>query len=102
MGQFQPSDALRDGSGERALFVAEELALQQARGDGGAVEVDEGTLAARTDRVKRPRISSLPVPVSPRIRTVASVGATVSTCFKTRLSGPRLSPYNSLQSRTRS
>src|SRR5579883_1099219 len=36
-------------------------------------------------------ISSLPVPVSPRIRTVASVGATVSTCFKMRFSA-ELSP----------
>ena len=30
-------------------------------------------------------INSLPVPVSPRIRTVASVGATTSTCAITRL-----------------
>ena len=28
-------------------------------------------------------MSSLPVPVSPRIRTVESVGATMATCFRT-------------------
>src|SRR5229473_6374212 len=32
-------------------------------------------------------ISSLPVPVSPKIRTVETVGATFSTCARTRRSG---------------
>ena len=39
--------------------------------------------------------SSLPVPVSPRMRTVESVGATVSTCLRTRRSAalsPTISP----------
>ena len=49
-------------------------------------------------------ISSFPVPLSPRIRTVASVGATTSTCAKaprsaalsptisSKLYRPRISP----------
>src|SRR6266849_5530492 len=36
-------------------------------------------------------ISSFPVPVSPRTRTVESVGATISTCWSASRSG-RLSP----------
>ncbi len=46
VGQLEAADFLRDGSGERALFVAEQLAFEQAGGDGGAVELDEGALAA--------------------------------------------------------
>ena len=42
---------LGDGAGEGALLVAEELALQQARGDGRAVELDEGALPARAEIV---------------------------------------------------
>src|SRR5262249_52428192 len=37
IGQFQASDLLRDGAGERALLMAEQLALQQPCGNGGAV-----------------------------------------------------------------
>src|SRR5580692_3042776 len=41
-------------------------------------------LAARFDlRCRARAISSLPVPVSPRMRTVASDGATFATCFST-------------------
>ena len=40
-------------------------------------------------------MSSFPVPVSPRIKTVEPVGATCSTCLRTRFSA-WLSPTNSL------
>ncbi len=46
--QFEASDLARDGSGEGASLVAEELALQQAHGNGRAVDLDEGALAPRT------------------------------------------------------
>src|SRR5690606_19639874 len=36
----------RDRSGERALLVPEELALEQALGDGGAIDRDEALVAA--------------------------------------------------------
>ena len=39
-------------------------------------------------------MSSFPVPVSPRMRTVASLGATVSTCARTCFSAG-LSPMTS-------
>ena len=42
-----------DGAREGALLVAEQFALQQPRGDGRAVELDEGALAARAQVVKR-------------------------------------------------
>jgi hypothetical protein len=48
--------------------VAEELVLQQVLRDRRAVDGDERPLRARL-------ISSLPVPLSPRSRTVASVAA---------------------------
>ena len=35
------------GAGERAFFVAEEFRFDQFRGNGGAVEGDEGVFAAR-------------------------------------------------------
>ena len=65
--------------------MAEQLALQQAGRDGGAVELDERALARGLRSWMARAISSLPVPVSPWISTVESVGATVSTCFSTCL-----------------
>src|SRR5262249_51609183 len=46
VSQLEAADLLRDGAGEGALFVAEQLALQQAGGDGSAVELDEGAVLA--------------------------------------------------------
>ena len=40
--QLEAADLLADGAGEGALLVAEQLALQEPRGDGRAVELDEG------------------------------------------------------------
>src|SRR5262249_4054343 len=44
--KLEPPDPLRDRSGERPPLVAEELALEQARGDGGTADLDEGLVAA--------------------------------------------------------
>ena len=49
MGQLEAADALRDGAGERALFVTEQLAFQKPRRDGGAVHLYQGALAARAE-----------------------------------------------------
>ena len=85
VGQLEAPDPPRDGAGERAPLVAEQLALEQRRGDGGAVDLDERPLAPRGSAGGSARaISSLPVPVSPRMRTAASVAATVSTSRSTR------------------
>src|ERR1035438_6297335 len=49
--QLKAADTLGNGAGEGAFFVAEHLTLQQAGGNGGAVELDEGALAARAQVV---------------------------------------------------
>ena len=55
VGQLEAPDALRDRARERAALVAEELALEQARRDGGAVDLDEAALAPRAALVDRAR-----------------------------------------------
>ena len=66
-----PSVCLRR-AGEGALLVAEELALEQVLGDRRAVDRDEARRrAAATGRAAPRASSSLPVPDSPRISTVA-------------------------------
>jgi hypothetical protein len=60
------------------LAVAEELALDEVLGQGAAVDRDEGVARPRLLSWRLRAISSLPVPVSPRIMTLASVGAMVS------------------------
>jgi hypothetical protein len=44
--ELEPSDPLRDRAGERPPLVAEQLTLEQARGDGRAIDLDERALAA--------------------------------------------------------
>ena len=51
VGQFEFSAARRRGSGERAFFVAEQLALDQLRGNRRAVDFDERAGGERTFRV---------------------------------------------------
>src|SRR5262249_54747783 len=50
---LEGADAPRPGAGEGALLVAEELALQEVRGERAAVDDDEGTAAARARPVHR-------------------------------------------------
>ena len=52
--QLETPDFLADGTGEGTLLVAEQFAFQQSRGDGGAVEFDEGTGRSRTQLVHGP------------------------------------------------
>ena len=51
MRELEAADPSRDGTGEGAALVAEELALQEAGGDGGAVELDERATAPGAERV---------------------------------------------------
>src|SRR5215469_156968 len=53
--QLNPAQLTGNGAGKRTLLVAEELALQQARGDGRAIELDEGAIAARAQAVNGAR-----------------------------------------------
>ena len=74
--RLEPAGAVLDGAGERALDVAEQLAFEQALGQGPAVDADvrAGRRGLRSWMARA--ISSLPVPVSPTIRTHARDGAT--------------------------
>jgi len=56
--------------------VAEQLGLQQLFGYGAAVDGNKWLLDARACPVHRPCQQSLPVPLSPRISTLASLAAT--------------------------
>src|SRR5207253_6290238 len=61
--ELEAADPSRDGTGEGAALVAEELALQEAGGDGGAVELDERASAPgaeRVDQAPAPRSAAHP------------------------------------------
>ena len=73
VGLLELADAARDGAGEGALLVAEQLALEQLLGDRGAVDRDERAFARAASLAWTWRAStSLPVPLSPVISTLAS------------------------------
>jgi hypothetical protein len=91
VGQLQTADLARNGAGERALLVAEELAFEQPAGMAAQFSLMKVRSLRGLSRWMARASSSLPVPVSPWIRTVASVGATVSICRST-LRRPVLSP----------
>jgi hypothetical protein len=70
-----------DGPREGPALVTEELALEQGVGDAGAVDRDEGLVAAVALVVER----SLPVPLSPWSRRVTRESITWERVSKTRL-----------------
>src|SRR5882757_6731055 len=49
VGEFEAADFLIDGPGERAALVAEKLGFEKAAGNGGAIDFNEGAIAARTE-----------------------------------------------------
>ena len=51
VGEFEAPNALREGSGEGAPLMTEELAFKQAGWNGGAVQFDERAVATRTQVV---------------------------------------------------
>ena len=77
VGLLELADALLRRARERALLVAEQLALDELGRDRGAVDLDERAVARGRCWAWRWRAtSSLPVPGSPVMSTRASVGAT--------------------------
>ena len=83
VGQLEATHFLRERAGEGALLMTEQFAFDQAGWDGRAIDFDEGpTLRGLKLWIAR-AISSLPVPVSPVMSTVESVGATRSTFLST-------------------
>ena len=55
VGLAEEALAIAVGAGERAAHVAEELALEEVRRDGAAVDAEERPLRARARRCGRPR-----------------------------------------------
>src|SRR5437016_2825891 len=55
VGHLEAADLLSDGAGEGAPLVPEELALEQTRRNGGAVELHERAVAAVASVVDGPR-----------------------------------------------
>src|SRR5206468_9186894 len=53
VGLYELAELVAAGPREGSLLVAEQLRLDQVLGDGGAVDTDEGSLAARTVPVDR-------------------------------------------------
>ncbi len=60
MGHLEAPDLLRDGPGERAPLVTEELTLEEPRRNGRAIDLDEGSLAAAASVVNGARDQFLP------------------------------------------
>src|SRR5882724_3313450 len=46
MGEFQPTDLLADGAGERPLFMSEQFAFEQTGWNSSAVEFDKRSVLA--------------------------------------------------------
>jgi hypothetical protein len=72
VGRFDQANLAGVGIGEGALFVAEQLALDQVRGSAAQLISMNGALARGPAWWQARATSSLPVPVSPRIRIGAA------------------------------
>ena len=87
------ADARRRRAGERALLVAEQLALEQLGRQRRAIDLDERLGPCAVERWWMARAtSSLPTPLSPRISTVTSLSATRSTIERDRAASPGCRP----------
>ena len=84
VGLLEEARLVGDRARERAAHVAEQLRLQQRLGDAPRSSPPRTGRAARGRRGGWPcAMTSLPVPDSPWMSTVASVGATRSTSSRT-------------------
>ena len=80
VGRFEQAALVAVGVGEAAAHVAEQLRLEQRVGNARAVDRDAAARGARRLRVWiRRATTSLPTPLSPVIRTLASDRAAYST-----------------------
>ena len=73
--RFEPPHAIAVGAGEAAADVPEELGLEQRVGDRRAVDGDEGWLRAAEWAWMYCATTSLPTPLSPVMKTLASPAA---------------------------
>jgi len=81
---LERADALRMRSGERAFLVSEELTLEECWGIAVQSTTTKGPGARRLAPWSASAAPSLPVPVSPWISTVTSLGAHRSSSAKRR------------------
>ena len=101
-GDLEQPLLARDGAGERAPDVAEEVALQQVGRHGARVDGDERPVERREWWWIAFATSSLPVPLSPRIRMLLFAGAASWMSSKTCCIGLRLPMMLSKPKRWRS
>src|SRR5207237_7546986 len=62
IGELETADALADSPRERAPLVAEQLPLEQSRGNGRTIQLDERGVAGRAALVDRARDDLLAAP----------------------------------------
>src|SRR5437762_3795006 len=55
VGQLEAADFLIDGPGECATLMSEEFGFEKPGGDGGAIDLDESAISARTEVVNGAR-----------------------------------------------
>ena len=89
VGELEAALPPRHGAGERALLVAEQLALEEPGASAAQLTRTNGLASRGAVEWMACATSSLPVPVSPRSSTVDCVGATCSTLASTSRSGAR-------------
>ena len=93
VGDLELAGLVAVGAGEAALDVPEQLGFEERFGEAGAVDRHEGAVRPRAQRVDARATSSLPTPLSPVIRTLASERATRSiSCSRSIITG--LIPIN--------
>ena len=85
---LEPAEPATRRACEGAAFVPEQLRLHKRLGQRRAVYRHERLVAPGAELVHRLGVTSLPVPVSPRMRSVALVGAT----WRTRSRISRIAP----------
>jgi hypothetical protein len=81
VGGFEQAGALLVGAGERALGVAEQLALDELARHRAAVHDDERLPVRAEPACRRRATSSLPVPLSPAMSTLWLAFAMRAICW---------------------
>ena len=77
VGLLQPADAIAIRTGKGSFDVTEKFAFQQVLRQGRAVNLDERPGRRGLEASIASARSSLPVPLSPRIKTAAGLAATL-------------------------
>jgi hypothetical protein len=95
VGEFETSDTLRDGARKRPRSWPNNSLSNSPRGSAAQFSLTNGWLRRLLSSCSLEAINPLPVPVSPIISTVESVGPTISACsivFRIDWLSPIVSP----------